>query len=185
MIQLSRLAGLAFYFFVLTAHTQTGFVRTATRPLPPFASDPGEYRFISSTSTIDESQTGKSVACAERVVGSDGAVSVEAFISGGTATLNTHFTIAETLPHTYSWGDGVLGSAGCLTMDALTVTGDLTVEFSFQNAMGGIVAAATNQLHTTTIVDGGGGSGQDPPQGYQDYNSTDRIGAPGAIEVQP
>lgn len=115
------------------------------------AASAGECRFTSTSSTLDE-QTTASRGAVERVNGSAGAVSCDVDDAGtGSCVAGTDYTAFTA--NTNDWADEETGTAGegGVSIPALDISANCTIDLELKNTMGGIVEASPN-THTVTLI---------------------------------
>lgn len=133
-----------------------------SRRLPPPGTpgDAGDYQFVSTSIPVDESS---SVAAgqAERVTGSDGAVSVEVYDAGtGTCTSGVEYNAITATTINWSDTESGAGTPNSITITTNAASATCTIDLGFQNATGGISSSGIKQTQTVTVSDTGA-----PPSG--------------------
>ncbi len=116
----------------------------------PFgAAGQGQLRFAAATYGVGEG-AGTRTVTVERGGGSAGSASVQALVTGGTATANEDFQLA---PHTLTWADGddTAKTFAITVVDDSLDESDETIVLTLSNASGASLGAPTTS--TVTITD--------------------------------
>src|SRR5207244_4269397 len=123
------------------------------------APGPGQLQFSSATYSVAEN-AGNASLTITRTGGSDGTVTVQVSITGGTATSGTDYTPPAN--NTLSFGPGVTSqNLSIPILDDTLVEGNETVNLALQNVTGGAtLVAPTTAVLTITDNDGAANPGQ-------------------------